>query len=165
MNPLNLLTKGHTIKGFKNRSGAYKLTTVGTVPSFSPPKPAPPTTTHPAAEVSQSTLFDKPKPIAAPPLPKPQVVVPPAIPRETAWNRLTALCRKLLDQWTVRAKASPFQRRTVQTELALDRVTVIRNDLSEDGLEVVPVGKKGKRAPKQEREQEHEQCQATSTNR
>jgi hypothetical protein len=40
----------------------------------------------------------------------------------------------------------PFQSPAVQTELALDKVKVMRNDLSEDDLEVVMIDKKsGKR--------------------
>ena len=46
-------------------------------------------------------------------------------------------------------KVSPFQSKAVQIELALDKVKVVRNDLSEDDLEVVPIDKKaGKKAEK-----------------
>jgi hypothetical protein len=42
-------------------------------------------------------------------------------------------------------KASPLQSATVQTELGLDKVKVIRNDLSEDDLEVVMIEKKAEK--------------------
>jgi hypothetical protein len=39
-------------------------------------------------------------------------------------------------------KERPFQSKAVQTELALDKVKVIRNDLCQDDLEVVAIDKK-----------------------
>jgi hypothetical protein len=61
-----------------------------------------------------------------------------------------------LQHSTAKPKPSPFVAPTVQTELALDRITVVRNDLSEDDLEVIPVVKK-------EKPTKHDQCQVLST--
>jgi hypothetical protein len=69
---------------------------------------------------------------------------------------VTSVCRTALQHSTASRKASPFVARTVQTELALDRITVVRNDLSEDDMEVIRVVKKEKPA-------KHDQCQVLST--
>lgn len=162
MNPLSLLTKGRTIRGFKDRSCAYRLTIRGVAPNFSAGKKTSPTPSHREPEVSQSTLFERPQPpVAAPaiaPAPKPPALAPQPVSRETPWNRLAGFCRGFLQRWTARRTASPFQGRTVQAELGLEKVKVVRNDLSEDDLEVVRVGKKEKLA-------QHDQCQALSTDR
>jgi hypothetical protein len=160
MNPWSLLNKGHTIKGFKNRAGAYRLTNRGGVPNFSAGKNMSPTASHPERDASQTTLFDKPKPPAAVPAPAPPqpTLARQPVGGQLVWNRLADLCRAFLQRWTATRKMSPFQGHTVQTELALERVRVVRNDLSEDDMEVIPVGKK-------EKSVQHEQCQVLFTDR
>jgi hypothetical protein len=74
----------------------------------------------------------------------------------TAWKRLVELWGKLTQRWSGPRKASPFQNATVQTELDLSKVKVVRNDLSDDDLELVPVAKN-------EKPRQHEQCQSIST--
>jgi hypothetical protein len=183
MNPLSLLNKGQTINGFKGRSVTYKLPNRSYVPNFSNTKPAPPTTTHSPQttqgsqaprEITQPTFFDIPKPaVPAPPTaptPKPPAAPPAPSPREPMWNQLISVCREFFKKWTAGRNASPFQKRTVQTELALEKITVARNDLSEDDVEVIPVPKKEKREKAASRSQaggaaEHEQCQVSSTDR
>ncbi len=168
MNPMSLLTKGRTFIGFKDGSSVYKLSNKGALPNFSAGRKVSPTPSHPRPEVSQSTLFDPPRaPASAPvvtpapapaaaPAPRPLASAPHPAWGRTVWNRLAGLCREFLRQWTARRKSSPFQGRTVQTELELNRVTVMRNDLLEDDMEVVRVGKKVKPA-------QHDQCQALTT--
>lgn len=160
MNPLSLLNKGQTVKGFKDRSCTYRLTTKGFAPNFSSAKNPPPTVSHREPEASQATLFDQGKsPAVAPPVapaPKPPVRAPQPVSCPTPWNRLAGFCRHFLGRWTAHRKASPFQGPIVQTELALDKVTVVRNELLDDDLEVVPVGKKVKPV-------QHDQCQAIPT--
>ena len=164
MNPWSLLNKGHTIKGFKSRAGAYRLTNRGGVPNFSAGRNSSPTVSHPEREVLQSTLFDKPTPPTAAPAPVPAPTRPTApianqiIGIQPFRDRLADFLHGFLQRWTARRKMSPFQGHTVQTELALEKVRVVRNDLSDDDLEVIPVGRK-------EKSIQHEQCQALSTNR
>jgi hypothetical protein len=158
MNPWSLLTKGHTINGFKNHKSVYRLTNRGIVPDFTAGKNASPTPSHPQPEISQSTFFDLPQPCATAPAPQPPALAPQPLMRQTIWSRLAGFHRGLLQKWAARRKASPFHGRTVQTELVLEKVKVVRNDLLEDDTEVVPVGKKQNPA-------QHEQCQAISTNR
>ncbi|HUD82115.1 MAG TPA: hypothetical protein VMQ67_01370 [Candidatus Saccharimonadales bacterium] len=106
MNPLSLLTKGRTIRGFKDRSCAYRLTIRGVAPNFSAGKKTSPTPSHPAPEVSQSTLFEQPQPPAAAPAaapatapaPKPPALAPQPVWRETAWNRLAGFYRGFLQR-------------------------------------------------------------------
>jgi hypothetical protein len=154
MNALSLLNKGHTIKGFNNRSNAYRLTNWRGVPNFSARKNTPPTPSHPEAQAPQSSLFDQPKP---PP------IAPQPVPRQPFWNRMSGFCRsflRLLPRWGETPSSRDFTLRcgVIQTELALEKVKVIRNDLSEDDMVVIPAGRKEKPA-------QHDQCQAISTNR
>jgi hypothetical protein len=61
-------------------------------------------------------------------------------------------------------KEEPFQTPAIQTELALDKVKVIRNDLSEDDLEVVAIDKKAaKKAEKPARLEEVEREKVTGS--
>jgi hypothetical protein len=180
MNPLSLLNKGQTINGFKSRAVSYKLPSRSYVPNFSNTKPAPPTSSptpqmpQASREITQPTFFDIPKPaVPAPPTaptPKPPAAPPAPAPREPMWNQVIAVCRELFKKWTDGRNASPFQKRTVQTELALEKITVVRNDLSEEDVEVVRVPKKEKRAKAADPTPvggatEHEQCQVSSTDR
>ncbi|HUD47081.1 MAG TPA: hypothetical protein VMR33_09635 [Candidatus Baltobacteraceae bacterium] len=162
MNPLSLLTKGRTLRGFKDRSSAYRLTIRGVAPNFSAGRNISPTPPHPQPQGSLSTLFEKPPPPAISPgiAPAPQQpALAPHLPwGKSVWNRLAGFCRDFVQRWTAKRHATPFQAPTVQTELVLEKVTVKRNDLSEDDLEVVPVARKKKPA-------EHDQCQAISTDR
>jgi hypothetical protein len=64
----------------------------------------------------------------------------PSKPR--LWSRLAGRLAEWARQWMPWRKERPFQKAAVQTELALDKVKVIRNDLSEDDLEVVAIDKK-----------------------
>jgi hypothetical protein len=196
MNPLSLLRKGRTIKGGKDRT-TYKLPKGGTpLPNFSANKPsASPTSSHPQEEpkVMQAGLFENsahqpptPAPVRAAtfaPMQKPDQAVekaPAEIPaREPGPGfgmRFSAWLCNLPHRWFSKRKTSPFQSRTVQTELALEKVIVKRNDLSEEDLEIVPIGKKAKeksdkpdKLDKTEKPPEqpvpHDQCQTISTNR
>jgi hypothetical protein len=78
--------------------------------------------------------------------PAAEAAAPQAQPaRPGPWSRLAAWAGR----WMPWRKERPFQSAPVQTELALDKVKVIRNDLSEDDLEVVPIEKKaGKKTEK-----------------
>jgi hypothetical protein len=173
MNPMNLLTTGRTILGLKEKPGRYKLGG-GAVPNFSKPQaPAPevgpvPTTPQPEAPSTQTALFEpsksrkgretavavkaasaipavppavnKPKahPFAAAPAADEQVEVKPGFLSEVlGWVKKWMPTRKSL--------ASPLE--SFQTELALEKVKVVRNDLSEDDMEVVMIDRKvGKKA-------------------
>ena len=56
------------------------------------------------------------------------------------WSRLAGIGAGWIGKWQARGKAAAGSP-SVQTELALEKVTVIRNDLSDDDLEIV-VGKR-----------------------
>jgi len=166
MNPLRLLTKGRTIRGLKERPGAYKLLEKSMLPNFSGAKRPAPTTPQPQPAKAKSAILEQPplKPMRLAPVPK-VLVVPsapapapkpapvPASERAPApvedqpskpglWSRLAEIPSGWTRQWNPWHKAPPFQSPTVQTELALDKVRVIRNDLCEDDLEVVMLDKK-----------------------
>ena len=72
-------------------------------------------------------------------------------------SRVGAVCQQFLRRWSAARKAQPFQVPTVQTELALDKVTVVRNDLSEYDF--------GGRDGEEKNRAQYDQCQALSTNR
>jgi hypothetical protein len=79
-----------------------------------------------------------------PELPKsPGVVrVQDQTPKPRLWSHLAVIPSGWMDKWMPRRKAQPFTRATIQPELALEKVKVMRNDLSEDDLEVVTIAKK-----------------------
>jgi hypothetical protein len=105
--------------------------------------------------------------------------IPVREPGPGLWMRFSAWLCDLPHRWFSKRTSSPFQSRTIQTELALEKVIVKRNDLSEEDLEIVPVGKKAKeksskpenldKPDKTEKPPEqpvpHDQCQTISTNR
>jgi len=149
MNPLSLLTKGRTIRGLKERPGAYKLLEKSILPNFSGAKSNVPTISHADLfkeegrrmkdEVRENTQPD--------PSEQPQPEAPtPAEPG--TWSRLAGWVRQRMP-WS---KEQPFQIPAIQTELALDKIKVIRNDLNEDDMEVVAIEKKSPRREDVERE-------------
>jgi hypothetical protein len=183
MNPLRLLTKGRTIRGLKERPGPYKLLEKSALPNFSGPKRTVPTTPHAEPSVGQSALFEQsqPKPetvaavhaaaepesapallpvLAPVPIPTPvPVKVQPSKPE--LWSRLAGVANGWTRKWVPWRKAPPFQSSPVQTELALEKVRVMRNDLSDDDLEVVTMDKKaGTKKPAHNEEAEREKMTA-----
>ncbi len=219
MNPFNLLTKGHTIRGTKD-IGHYKLLTKSPLPNFSANKGAKanPITSHVIREAKQSALFEQAKPahVPAPALKALQLTVKPALPfaeavkpvgrgscraiggetcsagaspyrnpanpatkaaavapaiaeaqaKPAVWSKWADVAAGWMRQWSLGRKPSPMPPPAVQTELALEKVKVIRNDLAEDDLEVVAVnakaGKEAKPAREKKAIQEQEQQQASA---
>ncbi len=145
MNPLSLLTKGRTIRGLKERPGAYKLLEKSILPNFSTAKGSVPTISH--SDLFKEEARENSQPASA----EPQPTEPPK-PREPAkpgsWSRLSGWVRQRMPG----SKEQPFQSPAIQTELELDKVKVIRNDLSDDDLEVVAIEKKATRREEVERE-------------
>jgi hypothetical protein len=171
MNPFRLLTKGRTIRGLKERPGAYKLLEKSVLPKFSGPKRPALTTSQPQATNGQPALFEQPqpKPETAAPVSVAPVSVPAPVPMKDQpskpgfWSRLAGIPAGWARQWIPWRKAQPFQSPTVQTELGLDKVRVMRNDLSEDDLEVVMVDKKaGKKTEKPAHSEEVEREKLTA---
>jgi hypothetical protein len=179
MNPISLLTKGRTIGGLKERPGRYKLVGGGVFPKFSGFKCPVPTTTHPKAQNDQTALFEQPKPKPPTEQRKEKAKIPfakvPAIAKAASvsgnkveplapvkaspaqrqpakpgfWSRLAEIVTGWMQNLNPWRKATPFVIPTFQTELALEKIKVIRNDLSEDDLEVVMIEKKaGNKAQK-----------------
>jgi hypothetical protein len=146
MNPLSLLTKGKSFGGVKDRTGAYKLPSRSALPNFATPKRPAPTMPHPAPKPSQTALFEQPRPavVAAVPAKRdgaaPIMPIAPATPpaMESIWHRAARCWAEFLARRTKPA-IPRFPASTVQVELALEKVTVVRNDLTEDDLEVVTV--------------------------
>jgi hypothetical protein len=166
MNPLSLLTKGQTLKGL-GRPGRYKLSPQCALPNFQAPRrrmvAVPTVSTPPVAEVKQASLFEQvpvaPEPavVEAPPLaeqiPASQPVVsgsPFAVkaPKLAApcgpslWKRLVGGAKDGVQRLILGDKRRPTPGTGVQTELALEKVRVMRSNLDEDDLEVVLVQRK-----------------------
>lgn len=147
MNPLSLLTKGRTFRGGKT-AGTYKLPTRSLLPKFGSAKR--PTLTHgpeaagPKAEVLPATATQAPAPTPAPaPVP-----ATPSAPPVNALPMGPSAAQKLFAKWTAYGKrvlgARVLERKapvapvpSVQTELKLDHVTVVRNDLTDEDVVVV----------------------------
>jgi hypothetical protein len=173
MNPFRLLTKGRTIRGFRECAGAYKLLEKSGLPNFSGPKHPAPKTPHREHANAQPTLVEQPQPkletparVSVAPVPAP-VPTPAPVKNQPSkpglWSRLAAMPAGWTRQWIPWRKARPFPSPTVQTELALDKVRVMRNDLSEDDLEVVIIDKKaGKKTEKPAHSEEVEREKLTA---
>ena len=116
------------------------------MPNFSRPKRPIPTTSHVEPESPQPALFEQAEAKAE--ITAPASVVstsspaPPAAKDQPPKPGLASRLAQRVRQWILKRKAHPFQSKTVQTELGLDKVKVLRNDLNEDGLEVVTVENK-----------------------
>jgi hypothetical protein len=154
MNPLSLLTKGRTIRGLKERAGAYKFLEKSALPDFSH-KGAIPTTSHPAA---RDELCDALNPAAAPPDSKPGASQSLALPKVGFWARLA---RRIGNRFSSR-RAGHAGAPSVQTELALDKVTVVRNDLRDEDLELLAVARKTKNAVPAGATEDHREKQAAN---
>lgn len=157
MNPLCLLNKGKSVKDIEHRPGAYKLL-ANTAPKFQAGKRGAQQAPPPALEPAQKSLFDQPNPVVNTPSPvveaaKAAAPVAPVVSKSPfAPGAEQARKTSGLESWkkafswlhgSVWAKKKgPVRASTVQPELALDRVTVLRNDLNEDDLEVVLVERK-----------------------
>jgi len=130
-----------------------------------------PTTIHPKAQNDQTALFEQSKPTAKPPKEEGKAAfakaatvnagkVEPVIPAKASpaqhqsakpgfWSQLAEIVTGWIQNLNPWRKAAPFVIPTFQTELALEKIKVIRNDLSEDDLEVVMIEKKaGNKAQK-----------------
>ena len=92
---------------------------VASVEAFEPPKPV----------ISKSPFAEGAKPAKKPWL------------RDT-WNRGTGFAKGLIQRFFLGRKSRPLHEAATQAELALEKVTVLRNDLNEDDLEVVLVERK-----------------------
>jgi hypothetical protein len=67
------------------------------------------------------------------------------------WSHLGAIPAGWAQKWIPWRKAPAFPSATVQTELVLEKVKVMRNDLSEDDLEVVMMEKKAEKPAQSEK--------------
>ena len=169
MNPFRLLTKGRTIRGLRERPGAYKLLERSALPKFSAPKRLVSKAPHPEPAAAQPAIVEQPQPKPETPAP---VIVPPVptpAPAENQpskpalWRRLAAIPASWTGSWIPWRKNPPVQSPTVQTELALEKVRVVRNDLCEDDLEVVMIDTKvGKKTEKPAQCEEVEREKATA---
>jgi hypothetical protein len=170
MNPLCLLTKGRTFKDMADRSGAYKVLGSNAVPRYGSNKRLPSRISHPAPQTTQESLFEVPRvavevavvevptaevpviPIvtAQPPepvIPSPSPFAVGAIPAKKrsargTWKQFVSFCKGWVKRIVFGKKRRPAHEASVQAELALEKVTVLRNDLNEDDLEVVLVERK-----------------------
>jgi hypothetical protein len=190
---MNLLTKGRTIGGLKERPGRYKLLGHSVLPNFSGPKNPFPTTPHPEPEKAQPAPIEQARPVPVPrkeegmsavakvsvfaramvekrKKEEPRVATPfsapPAQdqpPKPGLWSQLAVIPVGWVHKWIPRRATPPFPGATVQTELVLEKVKVLRNDFSEDDLEVVMIEKKaGKKAEKPDQSEKVEREKLTA---
>jgi hypothetical protein len=168
MNLLSLLTKGRAFKGLNDTKAAYKLPSGSVLPNFGGRRDFS-TMPNPGREGSQRVLFEHPPRPEEPPAaakaddmaPMPASVVASA-PARSIWRRSADGCWKVLRRWTGMGNGFSAHGPTVQAELALEKVRVVRNDLSEDDVEVVTVEKKSENGPAQKRDLEYDKV---TTNR
>ncbi len=142
MSLVRLLTAGKSLVGLNDDEGRYRLTRKSLLPSFpatknpfrattvpSPacaPEPAPAAQLPAGEEPAQERMVHQDEPDAS-----------PAKPRESAFKRIRDLWFRAGSRSRPDSKAIEPR----QTELSLDQVKVVRNDLSEyDNEPAVPVG-------------------------
>lgn len=167
MNP-HILTKARSVREIVERPGAYKLLANSMLPKFKTGKKQPACATlHPIAQTAQTSLFEQPpEAVKATVVETRESVIPPVgpvipsqpvvsaspfsegakLPKKSyvrgTWKRTAIFCKRLVQRFIFGRKGRPVHKATVQTELALEKVTVLRNDLNEDDLEVVLVKRK-----------------------
>jgi hypothetical protein len=129
MNALNLLTKGHTIRGLEERDREYKLLNKSALPNFSALKRPVPTTPHIEPENTQ-------------PVSMTETAAPAAPPKAGLWRCLASRALNWVNRRFSWRKGALSRKPAVQAELGLDKVKVMRNDLSEEDWEVVAIEKK-----------------------
>ena len=150
-----------------DRPGAYKLLANRALPKFTAGRRPPSGLSHSAPQTAQASLFEQPPTAvkatvveARKSAPLPVETVKPSQPvvaespfaqdvktSEKAcalgfWRRMASFCKGLVQRFVFGRKGRPVHGATVQTELALEKVRVMRNDLNEDDLEVVLVERK-----------------------
>jgi hypothetical protein len=193
MNPMSLLSNGRTIRGLKERPYRYKLLCNSVLPNFSGPKGQIPTTPHAEPHKAQPALFEQTKPALEPRkiegIPvfaktstfakattdkskkeEPKTTTPASVapaqdqPSNPGLrSHLAVISSGWADKWIPWRKTPPFASATIQTELALEKVKVMRNDFSEDDLKVVLVEKKaGQKAEKPAQSEKVEREQLTA---
>ena len=144
MSMLRLLSNGQTLTGIGGRPNSYKLPAKAALPKFAPMNR--PIALSPAIAQSklpiQPSLFDAPQVAVPAPTPIPaamQTSVSSATPKGpgiSPWLRMGEMGKAFVRQVFLTPKQRPA-RPAVQTELALSKVTPVRNDLSDADLEVV----------------------------
>jgi hypothetical protein len=163
MNALSLLTKGHTIRGLKEGHGAYKLLDKNALPHFDPPKRPISASPHLEPQNTQPAGFEQMPAKAEKPVFGNATEVPAPASAPSKWHRsMTSFWRLLYARvgvWlrTKNPWRKPLNARSagIQTELDLDKVKVMRNDLSEYDLEVVPMENKPEPKPERENQAAH----------
>jgi hypothetical protein len=174
---VRLLTTGRSLVNLKNSAGQYRIRRKNLLPKFGSRKNpfAPPAAPAPVqvellkseltpAETAAANLKETvPLPVIAPkaglaataPAPAPAAPAAPAATGPKVPGRVARWIEKLnpLAWWSARRPAGKsavprFQRPPVQWELSLDRVKVVRNDLSDADVEIVPAKPAAKRQPR-----------------
>lgn len=130
-----------------DRPGAYKLLASRALPKFTAGRMR----LAPEPQTTQAALFEQPAKVVKVALPEPVVSKSPFAPLpgqskgpciQSTWTQMVSSCKGLVERVVYGGKGRPARGATVQTELALEKVTVMRNDLNEDDLEVVLVERK-----------------------
>ena len=143
MSMLKLLSNGQSVMGIGSKANTYKMPAKATLPKFAPM--GRPITLAPAVVEQklpiQPSLFDAPRAAVAVPAP---VIAPVKIPTlalkeagPSPWQKMGAVGKAFVRQVFLGHKPRPTPAATVQAELALEKVTPMRNDLSDADLEVV----------------------------
>jgi hypothetical protein len=157
--------KRRTFKDAAVRPSAYKLLATGTSPKYSAGRRPSPSCSDAEPPTAQTSLFE-PGPSVTPPDDTVKPAEPAATPSSSpfaqepkkeadkesktskkpstheTWKQITHVYKRWVQRIVFGRKGRPVHRPTVQTELALEKVTVLKNDLNEDNLEVVLVERK-----------------------
>lgn len=135
MNPLSLFAKGRTFKDMTPQPSAYKVLADSGLPKSigGTVRKVEQSPTSPTSSAGEEK---------APVIPPAPAAASASSARPQLWKGISLFCRRLVQRFILGRKGRSVERKSVQTELALDKVTVLRNDLNEDDLEVVLVKRK-----------------------
>lgn len=156
MNPVQLLAVTESLVESKDKTGRYRLSKQGLLPRFGSPKnpfaERTPESSGPSSAVSTATA--KSALPENPPTPTPAAAKESTSPARRAVTAILGRGGRTVGRWVERLRRLRipwFQSQApkpatwrkavapVQTELSLDNVRVVRNDLRESDLEVVPL--------------------------
>jgi hypothetical protein len=142
MSLLRLLSAGKSLVGLKDSTPQYRMGDPRAMPKFG--SAANPFRQKKEKDISAVSSEPKSsKPVAAPPspaaTPMPAKTIAAVASAKAGWRaRLLSLWPKRRPKQT---RVAPLSRPAIQGELSLDRVKVMRNDLSDADLEIVAVAR------------------------
>jgi hypothetical protein len=151
MSLMRLLAAGRSIMGIKKARGPFRMSQENLLPKFAAPGPKAASVLgkRPEASASAGSPAESAGPAESVAGVEPDGAGQSgsASSKSGSRNLLVRLVLQLARRGRGQTRAAPLPpgRRPVQTELSLDTIKVVRNDLKDCDFEVIPAGRKGAR--------------------